>query len=148
MSHSLSQPSFIFQSAAAPLPADGVIASFMSAARWVLMIMIIKSGGSTLHTAQYQLVANMACLTISVPLLLTLNTFIFRNEQLGTFSDFCVMPWIHWLAAVFVGLTYFIGMFLNMIAYQRGNVALIGWLEYFAIPLAFLYQIFISLRTV
>merc|ERR1719474_2112843 len=105
--------------------------------------MIIKASGSSLHTVQYQLIANIACLTVSVPLLLVLNTFIFRNEQLGTMNEFLSMPWTHWLSSFYIGFTYFIGMLVDMMAYQRGNVALIGWLEYFAIPLAFIYQVFI-----
>ena len=136
----VAQPSFLFQSDAYPLPIDGVIASFMSAARWILMILIVKSSGNTLHSVQYQFIANIACLSISVPVLLMLNSYIFQNEQLGTYDDFLKMPSIHLVVAAYIGLTYFIGMFLNMVAYQRGNVAMIGWLEYFSIPLAFLYQ--------
>ena len=139
----VAQPTFIFHSAAWPLPADGVIAAFFAAARWIAMVMIIKMGGNTLHTVQYQLVSNIACLTISVPVLLIVNSVLFQNEQLGTFSDFCAMPWTDWLVALFVGFSYFIGMIVDMMAYQRGNVAMIGWLEYFAIPLSFIFQIFV-----
>jgi len=47
------------------------------------------------------------------------------------------------LLSLYVGVTYFVGLVLDVMAYQRGNAVMIAWLEYFAIPLAFIYQVFV-----
>ena len=114
----VSQPTFLMGSAAAPLPVDGVIASFLSAMRWLLKTMIVKAGGNTLHSVQYQFVANIACLVISVPLLLMLNTYLLHDEWVGTFSNFLHMDYTMVLLSLYVGFTYFIGLVVDMTAVE------------------------------
>ena len=112
----VAQPTFLLGSAATPLPVDGVIASWLNAVRVLVKTLIIKSGGNTLHSIQYQFVSDLACLVISVPLLLILNTFILHDEWIGTFANFLHMDYTMWLVAIYIGFTYFIGRVVDMMA--------------------------------
>ena len=95
-----------------------------------------------MHCFVYYAGSTLCILCIAVPCVLLVNSYLIQDESIGTLHDLGTMSLWQIAVCVYLGIAAFISVSLDQMAYQRGNAAVITWLEYMSIPITFALNTF------
>jgi len=144
----VSQPPFLISlwsaTDAQPIDTFGLLATIGQTIGWGLVVLSIRTMTEA-HFLQIEITGSLLVVIASAPFMLLLNHFELKSEFIGDWfsADYWVFSFESVLPVVLMSLVGFGNIALNTIGYQLGEAALVGWMEYLQIPIAFLYQIFI-----
>ena len=91
------------------------------------------------HWIAHCTASTLCILCIAVPIVFVMNSCLFEDADIGTWTDLLHMNMWQVAVCVYVGIGAFISISLDQTAYQRGNATVVTWLEYSAIPISFAY---------
>ena len=124
-----------------PLNVDGLIAMVINVSFYSVTPILVRKAIKA-HWLQLEMAMSLQMCVIILPIVMTLNHFIFNNVTYGDWSDWKYDFWSI-LYIFIITINGFAAISLNVIGYQYGDATKVSWLEYSSLLLSVLYQIII-----
>eukprot|EP01083_Nonionella_stella_P098405 276691_1 len=140
----VSQPTFLMRflntnAQYEPLNGYGILFACVGAVLTAVVILLTRVAAST-HFLQLEFASSICLLLSVIPILLTVNTFLFHAEWIGSFDAQWRFDLYSDFVLIVIGSIGFCVLLFLMTGYQTAEATFVSWLEYMNIPLGFVYQ--------
>ena len=122
---------------------DGLTMILIATILWSIEALMNRKA-KDIHVTQSDMVGCINMIVAAIPTSLLLNHFVIKDHEMG---DFHLNSWLFDLESIIimlsVGVLSFLGLSLDILAYQYGDATKVSWMQYFAIAISYMYQIFL-----